>query len=136
MDWNQVALGLAANASAVQGLNVLDYASDAVTDNAFQVAEIDINFDQTFGRGSDEAYITCRVFTSRADDKGGQLKLREFMAGGGVTSVKKALESDRQLGGACDDLRVVSAKGNRLFIVGEARYYGVEFTVYVIGDGE
>jgi hypothetical protein len=136
MDWNAVALGLAANASAAQGLNVLDYASDAITDNAFQVAEIDIDFDATFGRGSDTANITCRVFTSRADDKAGQQKLRDFMSGGGVYSVKKAIESDRTLGGACDDLRVVSAKGNRLFIVGDARYYGVEFTVFVIGDGE
>lgn len=136
MDLNEVALGLAANVSQVPEVNPLDYVPDAIPDNAFMVGEIDIAFDKTFGRGSDELTITCRLFTSRADDKSGQQKLRSFMMGGGITSIKKAIESDRTLGGACDDLRVTSARGNRLFVVGETRYYGVEFEVFVIGDGE
>lgn len=136
MDWNEIALGLAANANAAPELNALDHTPDSVPEPAFMVGEVDITFDRTFGRGSDEAVITCRVMVARSEDASGQQKLRDFMAGGGVYSVKKAIESDRQLGGACDDLHVRSAKGNRLFVVGEARYYGVEFEVYVVGDGE
>jgi len=135
VDLNAVAAGLAANVRAVPGLTALDHVPDSLPEPVFMVGEIDIEFDQTFGRGSDTLTITCRVMVARSDDQGGQQKLREFMAGGGVTSVKRAIEADRQLGGACDDLRVVRATGNRLFVVGETRYYGVEFTVMVIGDG-
>lgn len=135
MDLNAVALGLAANASTVPELNALDWVPDSVPDNAFLVGEMDITFDRTFGRGCDELIVTCRVLVARSDDKSGQQKLRTFMRGGGVTSVKKAIESDKTLGGKCDSLHVRSAKGNRLFTVGEARYYGVEFEVFVIGDG-
>lgn len=136
MDLNAIALGLAANVTPVEGINALDYVPDALPEPVFMVGEIDIDFDKTFSRGSDELTITCRVLVARGDDQGGQQTLRDFMAGGGVYSVKKAIESDRTLGGACDDLRVVRARGNRLFVVGEVRYYGVEFEVYVIGDGE
>jgi hypothetical protein len=136
MDLNKIALGLAANVNPIPELNPLDFMPDAIPEPMFAVGEMDITFDRTFGRGSDEAVITCRVLVSRADDKSGQQKLRDFMAGGGVNSVKAAIESDRTLDGACDDLHVRSARGNRLFVVGETRYYGVEFDVYVIGDGE
>lgn len=135
MDLNAVALGLAANASTVGELNALDYTPDSFAEPAFLVGEMDVEFDGTFSRGSDTLTVTCRVMVSRADDESGVFKLREFMAGGGVQSVKQAIESDPQLGGACDDLRVRRARGNRLFTVGETRYYGVEFEVFVIGDG-
>lgn len=141
MDLNAVALGLAANVNAMPiladgtQLHAFDYCPDALPEPCFFVAEIDVDFDKTMRRGSDELTVTTRVMVSRADDKSGQLKLRSFMRGGGVTSVKKMIEADRTLGGACDDLRVTKARGNRLYNVGEARYYGVEFEVFIVGDG-
>lgn len=142
MDFNAVATELERRAGTTGPLTSgrkivpFDIVPDALPDAAFVVGEVDITFDKTFGRGSDEATITCRVFVARADDAYGQRALREFMAGGGVVSIKQALETKpRYVPGVFDDLQVKRARGNRLFIIGEQRYYGVEFDVYVIGDG-
>jgi hypothetical protein len=37
------------------------------------------------------------------------------------------------LSGACDDLHLQRVQGPRLFNIGEAAYYGLEFTVFVMG---
>lgn len=141
MDWNAVATALA-ECARTTGLNALDYVPDSLPNEAFYVGEIDIDFDQTMRgrsvdgvrRGTDQATITCRVLIARADDKYALRKLRDYMAGSGDKSLKDAIEQDRTLGGEVHSLQVKAMRGNRMFVVGEKRYYGVELDVFVIGD--
>lgn len=139
MDLNAIALELAsAVQTGVPELNALDYVPDAIPDPCFMVAEIDLEYDKTFRRssgGSDQAVVTCRIMTSRGDDEAGQLQMRSFSKGAGITSVKQAIEADRTLNGECDDLHVRAVRANRLYTVGEKQYYGSEFDVFIIGDG-
>lgn len=138
MDWNAVADGLV-KAAKTTGLNGLDYVPDSLPDVAFYVGEIDVDVNKTFGsrtgtrRGTDQATITCRVLVARSTDKWALKKLRTYMGGGGPESLIQAIQADKTLNGSVHDSVVKSLRGNRLFVVGEKRYYGVEVDVFVIG---
>lgn len=125
---------------AIPDLTVLHYVPDSVTPPTLYVADITIDYDQTF-RGDPATTVICRVLTSRAHDESGQRLLRKFMNAAGTQSVKAALESGRgapgefALDGACDDYHVRRMQGHRLYTVGEKVYIGAEWVVYVIGDG-
>lgn len=131
--------GLATAAGTISGLAALPFMPDSVNPPTFFVGEMEIEYDKAFGRALDELMATCRLLVSRADDKYGQQELDRFLAGSGPLSVKQALQSDPTLGGVCDALHVVRATGYGLFEFGVgndmSRYYGIEFTVRVIGSG-
>lgn len=143
MDWNAVADGLCA-AARTTGLNALEHVPDALPSVAFYVGEIDVEFDVTFRRrggaanrrGTDQGMVTCRVLVAKSDDKHALRKLRTYMSGSGPTSLVQALSEDKTLGGVCDSSAVKTARGNRLFDVGGAKYYGVEIEVFVIGSAQ
>lgn len=138
MDINAVCLALA---TAVNGVSLgdgytivaFDYVPDAIPDMAFIVADVDVEYDRTFRRGCDDITIVCRLLVARSTDDQAIYRMRTAM--NGSAAVVSALYSDRTLGGACDDLRVVRARGNRLYAVGAAEYYGAEFDVFITGDG-
>lgn len=144
MDWNAVALGLVA-AAKTTGVNALEYVPDSLpAAPSFYVGEIDAELDVTFRQqraaetpttrtGTDKATITCRVLVARSDDKWALKKLRDFMAGSGEESIINAIANDPTLGGTVHASQVKRMRGNRVFIVGDKRFYGVEFDVFVIG---
>jgi hypothetical protein len=138
MDWNEVALGLEA-AAETTGINALDYVPDDLPNAAFYVGEMEIDVNSTFGsrtgtrRGTDQATITCRILVARSTDKHAVRKMREYMAGSGTKSIIQAIQADKTLGGSCDSSIVKRLSGNRMFTVGEGRFYGVEIDVFVIG---
>lgn len=141
MDIALVRTRLAEAVSTITGLKTFSYVPDSMPEPAFMVGEVEIEFDRTFGRGQDEMTVTCRVLVSRADDRSGQSKLDGYLAGSGLLSIKAALEAARgapgspALGGACDDFRVERVLGYQVYTVGDARYYGADFIVRVIGSG-
>lgn len=134
--------GLRDAVDAIDGLSCFSFVPDAVPEPCFYVGEIEQNFDRAFSRGMDEVTVTCRVLVARSDDRAGQEKLRSYMAGSGSTSVKAALEAARgapgqaALSGACDDLHVVRMQGHRLYEVNGTQFYGAEWVVRVIGEGD
>jgi hypothetical protein len=135
MDIGSIRQGIAAAAVAVPGLNAYAYALDSVAVPAFLVADIEVGYDKTFGRGIDEITITCRVLVSRADDMDGQAELDTYLAGSGALSVKEALEADRTFAGACESSRVVRAYQYGQYEIGGTFFYGASIEVFVIGQG-
>lgn len=133
-------LALAVRA-AIPSLNCFGYVPDSCPEPCFYTGEVDIEFDKTFGRGTDEMTITCRVLVSRADDRSGQRALDRYLAGSGPHSIKAALETARgapgeaALGGLADDLHLMRVQAYRMYQVGETYYYGAELVVRVIGRG-
>ncbi|NEA61360.1 hypothetical protein [Streptomyces sp. SID12488] len=117
------------------------YVPDSVVVPCFFVAEVDINFDKTMGRGTDELMFTCRVLAGRADDRSSQRVLDALLSGAGVASLKQALEAARgapgelALGGAADDLHLERVQGYRWYEHQGSSYVGAELAVKVIGDG-
>lgn len=138
MDWNAVSDAIATIAKTETGINALDYVPDSLPAVAMYVGEIDVELDMTFRRsgrrGTDQATITLRILVARSDDKHALRKLREYMGGSGPKSIIKALASNRSLNGTVHDSQAKRMRGNRLFVVGEQRYYGVEIDLFVLGD--
>ncbi|MFC6017217.1 hypothetical protein ACFP2T_13495 [Plantactinospora solaniradicis] len=139
MDLQAVRQGLAdAAATADPGLNCTGYVPDSINEPAFFPAEVDIDYDQTFG-GSDTMTITCRLLVSRSDDEAGQKNLNAYLSRG-TKSVKAAIEGTpgvaQTLSGACDDVHVMRVQGYRFYQHNGSAYIGAELVVKVIGDPE
>lgn len=135
MDIQAVRNGLKANAATIAGLKTWAWLPDSVVPPVFYTADLLIEFDRAFAHGLDDLIVTCRVLVSKADDRAGQAKLDGYMRGSGLTSVKAALESDRTLGGACDDVHVMRVLGFGLYQHQGVDYMGAEWITHVIGGG-
>lgn len=143
MDWNAICDAIEAKAETVPGINAFSEVPDSLPTIGLFVGEIDVDLNIVMRgkrapggprRGSDQAFITIRLLVARFDDKQALRKLRDFMAGHGAASVIDALELDRTLNGTVDDSVCKSMRGNRMFEVAGDKYYGVEITMFVIGD--
>jgi hypothetical protein len=128
--------GLAKNASAVDGLNTYPFCPDAVEVPCFYPAEVDVGYHQTYG-GDAQLTVTCYLLTSAAEDEAGQALLDEYLSVGNSNSVVDAIEgtpgNPQTLGGACEDLVVMTASGYRKYQVGDNTYFGAKIPVQVIG---
>lgn len=135
MDVEAVFAGLRNAAGAITGLNVFEFAPDSITPPVFFPHEVEIDFDQTFGRGMDAYTVTARLLVAKSDDRAGQKTLKGYLVGSGPLSLKQALQADRTLGGACDALQVKSVRGYGVYEHNSQHFYGAEFSIYVIGPG-
>lgn len=113
--------GLAANLATITALQTSAYQLGNPTPPTAWVAPGDplLEFDQTMGRGRDLWHLVVEVFVSLTSDKGAQKRLDAYLAGSGATSIKTAIESDRTLGGACDNLRLTHIDGVGDYQLGE-----------------
>jgi hypothetical protein len=143
MDWNAVALELEALAETT-GINALDYVPDDLPNTAFYVGEMDIEPNQSFNKklpsghraGVDQGTVTCRILVARSTDKFAVRKMRKYLASTGTTSLIEAFQdpvNQRNPEKPWSGIKVVSIRGNRLFNVGESKFYGAEIEVFVIG---
>lgn len=134
MDFVVVSERLAAVGRTVEGILRADpMVPDDIVEPHLYVGEWTINYDRTFG-GLVDAEVIVRLLCSRADDKAGQERLKQFMRPTGPASVKAVIEAEATLGGACQDLHVRQVRGHRLYQVGESRYYGAEWPVRILGE--
>jgi hypothetical protein len=113
------------------------YTPDAVVAPHFHTAEWTATYDRSFA-GLTELVLTARLLLSRADDKSAQ-KAAQQLASTGASTIVATLKAARgapgqsALSGAADDLHVRSVAGPRLYAYGDDQYYGLEFTIFVMG---
>lgn len=74
-----------------------------------------IVYDRAMHRGLDEVAFTVTVLFPFTQDVSQQKILDQLRDATGATSVKTLIESDRTLGGACQDLHVTQATEPRLY---------------------
>jgi hypothetical protein len=143
MDLDAVCVAIAANITAAEltvaghGLTATPFAPDALTAPHFFTAEFTGEYKKSFNSLM-EMTLTCRLMLARADDRSGQQQIRR-LASTGESTIAAAFDSMRgapgqsALSGACDDLYLRRVQGPRLFTIGAEQYYGLEFTVFVMG---
>jgi hypothetical protein len=101
-----------------------------------------VTYNRTHGGASalNEWQFTVRAYFSRADARTAQDRLCDAIEPAGSTSVKAAIEGDRQPGVGClfvdgvpaaEDLICTSAENAGTYDVGGTLYVGAEFTVIV-----
>ncbi|MGW6142169.1 hypothetical protein [Streptomyces sp. NPDC055140] len=127
--------------AGIAKLKTYGYVPDAVSAPCFFVAEVDITYDKTFGRGTDQLDFTCRVLISATNDRASQRILDSLLSGSGPASLKQAIEAARgaageyALGGLADDLHIQRVQGYRWYEHAGAEYVGAELVIKVIGNG-
>lgn len=121
----------AAITAGVTGIRVFSYSPDSIAPPTAVVEVERIEFDSNFQRGCDEMDVRVSVFISRADDRTGLAKLRTFMGGSGVTSLKTAIESSQTLAGVVEVVHVESIDSIGARQVGEIWYYGCDVNLKI-----
>jgi hypothetical protein len=95
-----------------------------------------IDYDQTYGRGSDKMTIPVWVMVSRASDRAAHSELAAYLDGVGAKSVKVALDStDTNTYEWCDEVTVTTAEPGA-YSSGGVEMLGAEFTVDIAGKGQ
>ena len=119
-------------------LTATPFAPDAPTTPHFYTAEFTGNYDKTFANSLTDLTLTCRLMLARADDKTGQQQAKA-LASTGTGTLHQAFRDMRgapgqsALGGAADDIHLQRVQGPRLHEIGQASFYVLEFTVFVMG---
>ena len=122
---------VASNLSSITGLRT----SGDVPDNPnppIAVVFLDqVDYDEAFRGGMTTFMLKVMVLVSRADDRTAQRKLNQYISPDGDRSIKKAVESDRSLGGLVQTLRLTAMTSLGSTMVSEQEYMAVEFSVAV-----
>ena len=129
---NDIKEAIAANLkSSIQGMQILGYVRDQVIPPAADIRRGTVDYDRALEGGVHFWVMFVRVFVAGITDKGAQAQLDAYLDPDGSSSVKAAIESDRQLGGLVDDLHVSNATGEQTYTMGGSQMIGSEWTVNV-----
>jgi len=130
--------GLNTRLATISNVQTSAYMLSAPTPPYLEVAAVEeIEYDGAMGRGLDTYRFIVRGYAGLVSDRGAQVKLDEFLASTGSTSVKAAIEGDRTLGGACSDLQVERVDGYQVYAAeGRGPFLGAEWTVRVLATGD
>lgn len=124
---------LGAALGTITGLRVQTFPDASVSAPQVTIAFPDsIEFDETYGRGSDRLTLQAVVFTSMTDPRTGFTALLAYCAGSGSSSVKAAIEAGTYTQSA--DVRVTGIDFD-IYAVGGVSYYAAVFTIDVYGNG-
>jgi hypothetical protein len=123
--------GLATNLGTIPGLRTSAELIDNPSPPVALVNLDSVEYDQAYQSGLTLYTFTITVIVGRAAERTMQRKLDSYMFPDGEQSVKVAVESDRTLSGACQDLRVTSAGSVGSITINDQTYLAAEFTVTV-----
>lgn len=89
-------------------------------------------YDQSYGRTSEELRLIVRGIVALGESDEAQVRLDGWLSDGDE-NVKAAIQADKTLGGACDDLRVERATGHRRLPIPEENtvLLCAEWTVFI-----
>lgn len=127
--------GIATNLQAITGLHVLPFVPDNPTPPMAVVIPSTIAYDTAMARGTDEYRFEVTVIVARASERGAQDVLDSYCNPAGSTSIKKAIEADKTLGGAAQAIRVTDLSSYGPLTVGDVTYLAATFTVQALASG-
>lgn len=124
--------GIATNLATIPGLRTSATVPDSVNPPIAVVMPNSINYDIAFARtGGDEYEFIVMAIVGRVDERTSQNRLDAYCSGTGTESIKRAIESDKSLGGKAFSLRVTNLRSYNQLTVGDITYLSGEFTVTV-----
>jgi hypothetical protein len=128
---------IAAKLAAIDGLRVFPYDVDKVPPPGAVIGLPErIDFDQTYGRGSDKITLPLWVMVARSDSRSADAELSAYLDGSGTKSIKAAVDSsDSNTYEACDTVTVTVAEPD-FYGSGGVPLLGAEFTVDIHGRGQ
>lgn len=127
-------LGIEGRLQTIDGLRTSEYVADAINPPHAIVGVPPVDYMTGLAVPGTRLTLdfTVTVLVSANLDRVGQLKLAEYAAGTGPSSVVAAVEADKSLGGVAESCQVLSFEPLGLEQVGAIGYYGGEFVLRTI----
>jgi len=126
--------GLATNLATISGLRTSAEIPDNPSPPIAVVQLQRVAFDGAFQGGMTTYDLIVSVIVGRVAEREAGRRLDAYSSSSGASSVKKAIESDRTLGGKVFDLRVVEMTNIGAVLLGEATYLAADFAVTVYAE--
>ena len=123
--------GIGTNLRTISNLRVFEEIPDTLSPPAAVVSLNSVEYHQAFAGGLNVFRFTVRVIVGRAAERQAQRRLDLYAEPTGARSVRGAIESNRTLSGACQDLIVESMPNIGSITVNESDYLAAEFVVTV-----
>jgi hypothetical protein len=102
--------GLAEALRTIPSLRVYELLPDNPNPPGVAISLDRVVYDSVFARGCDEYEFTIHLFVTRGDDRTAQVRIEDYIAGNGPTSIKAVIEADPTLGGVAQTVRVSEAR--------------------------
>jgi hypothetical protein len=132
-DITDIRAGIAANLATLKDDAHIDpYQQSRPNLPGIYVVGPSIAYDMSFGDQDATYTVIVRALVQASSDVGGQKLLDRWKSQGGNDSLKTLIESDKQLGGACADLRVESVSQDQVYVFENVEALGAEWSVTVI----
>jgi hypothetical protein len=125
--------GIAANIATIPGLRTSLDIPEQINPPIAVIGLESADYDGAFQGGLTEYTFLVTVIASRASGRAAQNKLDAFVSTG-ASSIKKAIESDKSLGGNAFDVRVTRMSNIGTVSLGEVSYLAADFTVTVFAN--
>jgi hypothetical protein len=125
--------GLAVNIASIPNLRVSAEIPDNPSPPIAVIALNNVSYDLDFNRGMTLYNFTVTLIVGRVAERDAQRKLDAY-AGNGERSIKTAVQSDRQLGGAAFDVRLSEMSTLGALNLGEQTYLAADFAVQVYAE--
>jgi len=126
--------GLKANLATIPGLRTTDTVPDNPSPPIAIVLPQSVDFDNAFQRGMNTYTFVVMLIVNRVSERSAQNSLDAYISGTGTASVKRAVESDKSLGGKAFDVRVSDMRSYGSVTIGEIEYLSAEFVVLCYAD--
>ena len=123
--------GIATNLGTITGLRTSAWVPDNINPPIAIVRPESVAYDTAFQRGLDQLEFVVLTIVGRVDERTAQSRLDAYCDTTGTSSIKRAIESDRTLGGAVSDLRVTEMRNYTSITIGDVTYLAAEFVVQV-----
>ena len=131
MTISELRSGIATNLATISGLRTSSTVPDNPNPPIALVEPMTVQFDTAMGRSLDQYNFKVTVIVGRASERTSQNSLDAYCSGSGASSVKRAIESDRTLGGKANDLRVTGLSSYGSITIADVTYLAAEFAVVV-----
>ena len=126
--------GLKANLATITGLRTADTVPDNPNPPIAIVLPQSVQYDNVFQKGMNTYNFSVLVVVNRVSERTAQNSLDSYVSGTGSNSIKRAIESDKTLGGKAFDVRVTDLRNYGDITIGEINYFSAEFIVLCYAD--
>lgn len=93
-----------------------------------------VTYHRAFNNALSEYTFTVTLIVGRASERSAQNSLDAFCSATGTSSIRRAVESDKTLGGVAYDTVVTDMRNYGATTIGETTYLAAEFNVAVQAD--
>ena len=131
---SELRTGIATNLATITGLRTSAFMPDNPNPPIAVVMPSSISYDDVFKRGMQTYIFNVLVIVGRVDERTAQSNLDGFVSSTGSSSVKRAIEVDKTLGGKAFDTRVTEMRNYGQLSIQDILYLTGEFTVLVYAD--